>query len=89
MATYKSKQLGFWIINIVSESSFLEEEKEIITQLFNEESWRYRKSGSMILDDMFESEQQCQLVVEANKTRIKNLVEAFRSNFIYTISVED
>lgn len=89
MAPNRPKRSSLWLVNIESEFAFSEEEKEILVQFFNEEAWRSKKSGLMILHDIFEGEKLCQFVVEAPKRAIHNLVDVFRNNLNLTISLAE
>ena len=87
MAINRIKQPRFWLMRIESRLPFSEEDKEIFVQLFNEEAWRSRKLGLTILHNVFEEEKVCDLVVEANKMAINNLIEVFRENLHYSVSI--
>ena len=88
MATDSVNRIEFWTVVVSSEPVLSEKEKEFIVQLFNEEAWKRKDLGLMLLHNVLETQQECQLIVEANKSAIENLVEVFKDNLNLAINTE-
>lgn len=87
MATDRVNKIEFWSVTVSSKSTLSEREKEFIIHLFNEEAWKRKDLGLMILCDVLETQQECRLIVESNESSMKNLIGVFMDNLNFAVNV--
>ena len=82
-----SQRLGkpiFWTVR-VSSSHLSQSDRDLIVDFFNEVARHVRPVGAMILHDVIDSKRYCELLTEARRTDVSELLAVLKSHFPYKV----
>ncbi|MEW6360155.1 MAG: hypothetical protein AB1696_27720 [Planctomycetota bacterium] len=85
MVPKRFAQPNFWKITVASDKGLSDANIDLIVAMACEEARKTSKENMIILHDVIESKQYCQLLVETNKLGVTDLLSVLKDNFDYRI----